>query len=802
MRNIFFRLYQSMLLRIITPILLAVGLAAFIMGDEAKDIIYNATKQKSIAELALMHEVVYNTSKNELKNQNINLNSLMEELNTSLSGMAENTEYAIYFIDDAGHYRQFSKNGYPDVANLAKNRKLDDFGAVGNVFYMSESLEHINAKLLTIKIEPLFYEKIGQREQYIYGAAIIMAIFVLIISVITFYVAVRFPLKKIFAHLDMIGVGYLEPLKINSSREFNMLVTHINKMSNRLKEKLDETLRLINAVEEERLYTKLLLDSQTSIVLVSDGKHLMDANKRFFDYFYEYPTIWDFKTKHECVCDFFEDYESEGKRYFLKNELGWVKSSSQEAGRALVTIGGKKVHFEINAQEITHKTGIISYVVTMDDITEVIMQKEELKNRYFTDTLTGIPNRNKLAQDIQTCEYPSLVIMNIDRFGEINDLYGFSIGDNVIKKFASKTRRMLDLFFAHKKNKDKILKYGFYRLGADEFAVLFDFAGQKAIKEYLTNFADNSNIVAEKTKFIIDDIYIEIKITIGISSPQKTISYKNDPTSIVADASIALKNAKKDMKPYQVFNESLDTRNEYSKNIEISKKLKQALQTGNIIANYQPIQDINTRAIEKYELLLRLIDENGSIISPAFFLEIAKKGRQYEALTRIAIKNAFEAAKKTGMNFSVNLSYEDISNKSLANFLFETLSESKVGEKITFEILESESIKDYNKLQGFIGELKQFGCKVAADDFGAGYSNFEHLIYLDLDYIKIDGSIIKNILVNDSSKIITETIVEFAKKLNIKTVAEYVSSEEIYNAVKAIGVDYAQGYYVGKPLIL
>ena len=392
--------------------------------------------------------------------------------------------------------------------------------------------------------------------------------------------------------------------------------------------------------------------------------------------------------------------------------------------------------------------------------------------------------------------------MNIDRFGEINDLYGFNIGDSVIQKFASKTKRMLDLFFAHNKSKDKILKCEFYRLGADEFAVLFDFVGQKAMKEYLTDFADNSNIIAEKTKFVIDDVYIEIKITIGISSPQKTATYKNDPKSIVADASIALKNAKKEMRPYQVFNESLDTRNEYSKNIEISKKLKKALQTGNIIAHYQPIQDINTKITEKYELLLRLIDENGSIISPLFFLEIAKKGRQYEALTKIAIKNAFEAAKKTGKNFSVNLSYEDISNKSLTNFLFDILSESGVGDKITFEILESESIKDYSKLQGFISELKQFGCKVAADDFGAGYSNFEHLIHLDLDYIKIDGSIVKNILTNDSSKIIAQTIVEFAKKLNIKTVAEYVSSEEIYDAVKEIGVDYAQGYYVGKPIIL
>ena len=119
--------------------------------------------------------------------------------------------------------------------------------------------------------------------------------------------------------------------------------------------------------------------------------------------------------------------------------------------------------------------------------------------------------------------------------------------------------------------------------------------------------------------------------------------------------------------------------------------------------------------------------------------------------------------------------------------------------RITFEILETEEIENYNLLYKFISKIKELGCKFAIDDFGTGYSNLEHLMKLKVDYLKIDGSIIKRMPEDKGARILTEAVVSFSKELKIKTIAEFVSDQNIYEMVKLLGVDYSQGYYLGKP---
>ena len=128
------------------------------------------------------------------------------------------------------------------------------------------------------------------------------------------------------------------------------------------------------------------------------------------------------------------------------------------------------------------------------------------------------------------------------------------------------------------------------------------------------------------------------------------------------------------------------------------------------------------------------------------------------------------------------------------------LNKYKVHERIVFEILEDESIKNYNLLIKFVDEVKKLGCKVAIDDFGSGYSNFEHLLKMNVDYLKIDSSLIKNVAKDENSYKITKTIIEFAKNLNLKTIAEYVENVEIFSIIKELGADYSQGYYFSAPL--
>jgi len=150
-------------------------------------------------------------------------------------------------------------------------------------------------------------------------------------------------------------------------------------------------------------------------------------------------------------------------------------------------------------------------------------------------------------------------------------------------------------------------------------------------------------------------------------------------------------------------------------------------------------------------------------------------------------------------DFSVNLSVEDILNSDVARYIKKTIEEYNVTHKIIFEILESEGIENYEEISDFIKEMKALGCRIAIDDFGSGYSNFEHLLKLNIDYIKIDGSLIKNLETDTNAQVIVETIVNFAKKLNILTVAEFVHNEAVSIKVKELQVDRTQGFFLAEP---
>ena len=235
-------------------------------------------------------------------------------------------------------------------------------------------------------------------------------------------------------------------------------------------------------------------------------------------------------------------------------------------------------------------------------------------------------------------------------------------------------------------------------------------------------------------------------------------------------------------------------------NIETLHTLKVAIEDKKVISYFQPIVDNVTRKVSKYESLVRLIDEFGNVVSPNSFIDIAKKGRYYSQVTKIVLDNSFKVLLETDKEISINLSVLDIESKDVQKKIFSLLEEHKEhSSRVVFEIVESEDIKDFDVVVNFITKVKQFGVKIAIDDFGTGYSNFERLLKYEPDLLKIDGSLVKNIKDNELSKNIVETIVLFAKKQKIKTVAEFVENEEVYNIVKEMGIDYSQGYAFGKP---
>ncbi len=418
---------------------------------------------------------------------------------------------------------------------------------------------------------------------------------------------------------------------------------------------------------------------------------------------------------------------------------------------------------------------IKEFMAIRHDVTDLIQQEKKIKFQ-TTDHLTHLANRQKLLEDLEEDKDLKLAIINIEEFKEINEYYGFDIGDKLLVKLAN----MLCIFLSSKPTR-------LYKLSGSEFAILVDDTINKEefrilIKQVIQNIKDN--------EYQIEEYSFKIRVVSG-AAMQK---------NYFINAQMATNHAKIINEEFLFFDENLDIKEKLVHNVNWTNKLKEALDNDRLVIYIQPIICNKTLAILKYECLIRMIDTDGKIILPAQFLRIAKKSKLYPDLTKVVIEKAVEYFKDKEVEFAINLTLDDMLNPEIVELLEKKISENNgLGNKLTIEIVEDEGIENYKEVSGFIENMKFLGCKIAIDDFGTGYSNFDYLMRLDIDFIKIDGSIIKNVSHDKNAKVVTEVIVSFAKRLNIKTVAEFVCNKEILDIVSNMGIDYSQGYYLGKP---
>src|SRR5690606_19357952 len=220
---------------------------------------------------------------------------------------------------------------------------------------------------------------------------------------------------------------------------------------------------------------------------------------------------------------------------------------------------------------------------------------------------------------------------------------------------------------------------------------------------------------------------------------------------------------------------------------------------GRMVPFFQPILNLATNRIDKYECLVRMLDEQGNPISPMAFLPVARRIRLYRLITRSMIDQCLARFADSELHFSLNLACDDLLDEELNEYLLSRLQAPSLARRVIFEILESEGIENYQQVRRFIDRAKHLGCRIAIDDFGTGYSNFEHLLRLDVDLIKIDGSLIKRLDRDPTARALTEGIVRFARELGLQTVAEFVHSEALLQRGRELGIDFAQGSHIGMP---
>jgi diguanylate cyclase (GGDEF)-like protein len=414
---------------------------------------------------------------------------------------------------------------------------------------------------------------------------------------------------------------------------------------------------------------------------------------------------------------------------------------------------------------------------------QVESKTKEIENKLYYDQLTNLKNRTALEDEIKENDFVSIALIDIDAFDDINELYGFSTGNLVLIE----TAKMLSEFA----NKHSV---AVHRIYGNVFALvdkkMMGFSRYNEFIEDLSKLFKNNPVLLKDL-----DLEISINITLGISIAQ------DEP---LKTAGIALKKAKKNNMPYFVYNNEIDTKEIIKKSMYWREKIKLALQNDKVLPFYQPILN-RQKEIVKYETLMRIedIDENGQTVylSPYFFFDVAIKTKQYLSLSNVVISKAFADLQKTEKMITLNLSFKDIMdsdfNESLNKHLDKVDSDAK--ERIVFEILESDYITDYRILEEFIKTYRSQGIKIAIDDFGTGYSNFAHILKIRPDYIKIDGSLIKNINEDKNSYEMVKSIIDFTKALNIRVVAEFIHNEEVFNTVMELGVDEFQGFYLGEP---
>jgi diguanylate cyclase (GGDEF)-like protein len=429
--------------------------------------------------------------------------------------------------------------------------------------------------------------------------------------------------------------------------------------------------------------------------------------------------------------------------------------------------------------------GVDKYVLKPIDIAKLLQVMSqsliyhELKDLY-TDKLTNLPNRNKLKKDLDENNVDVMALLDIDEFSTINDLFGEKIGDAILFELAIR----LKAYF----NEDDFFVY---RTGADRFAILAKKNHQDIDEFYALCKAFSDKI--EKESLLIDEDEIDINITIGIAQGDGARAFKYSQRVI--------KYARSKLQRIMIYNEDFKIQQSFEENIKWIKQLKIGFKENLFQAYFQPIVDTNTKEIHKYEALIRYITNEGVEIAPFHFINVAKKTKLYPNIIKIVIQDAFKLIKNKNKRVSINISYDDIANEETTTFIYEILEQHRdLTEFLEFEILESEEISDFSEVSKFILNIKKFNCIVGVDDFGAGYSNFNLLTLLDIDFVKIDGSLIEKINSSKDLEIIVNTIANFSKEFKVKTVAEYVSNEDIYNKIKELNIDYCQGYYFDKPL--
>jgi diguanylate cyclase (GGDEF)-like protein/PAS domain S-box-containing protein len=430
------------------------------------------------------------------------------------------------------------------------------------------------------------------------------------------------------------------------------------------------------------------------------------------------------------------------------------------------------------------------------DVSERRRFEAQLAHLAEHDPLTGLANRRRFDRELERhldlCERygarGALMMMDLDHFKEVNDTLGHAAGDQLIVSVAELLRMRM-------RRSDLVA-----RLGGDEFAVLLPEADRASAENVAR---DIIRLVEQKAAFVDGSRPRRLTASIGVVLIERA---GITASQLVSTADMTMYDAKESGRNRYVI---LDTKDfsvpKSAAHLAWGQRIAEALAENRLVLHAQPIYGVAESRVVGAELLLRIRDEHGALIMPGRFLYIAERIGLITPLDRWVAGEAIDllaAVRRVNPSFhiEVNLSAHSIGDPGLADHLVERITASDIDpSKLVFELTETAAVANIKTAREFADRLGQLGCRFALDDFGAGFGSFYYLKHLPFDFVKIDGEFVEKSPTNVTDRLILASIVGISRGLGKRTIAEFVASEEILEVCLEQGVDYVQGYHVGRP---
>jgi diguanylate cyclase (GGDEF)-like protein/PAS domain S-box-containing protein len=462
----------------------------------------------------------------------------------------------------------------------------------------------------------------------------------------------------------------------------------------------------------------------------------------------------------------------------------------------------QRLSVEVNASPIRDSNADISGVVLVfHDVTELRGLAKKMSYQATHDSLTGLINRrefenriNQAIEDVRNTDSRyALCYLDLDNFKVVNDTSGHYAGDELLKQLTVKLRMEL-------READTLA-----RLGGDEFGVLLE--GCPIDKAY--DLAEAIRQIVEDFRFVWDNTSFRIGVSIGLVPITVDSGSLSDVLSAADSACYVAKDQGRNrIHVYQPNDEAVL---EQHGQMQWVQRIQDVLDQNRFRLFFQPIAKLSRKPGEKCtihgEVLIRMLDENNKIVGPGSFIPAAERYQVMPSIDRWVVSNTFHMLMQNEVHIHghvssccINLSGQSLSDERFMGFLVDEIKNSGVPPEIlVFEITETAVIANLCNASKLISTLREMGCRFALDDFGVGLSSFGYLKNLAVDYLKLDGCFVKNMVRDNIDHAMVKAINQIGHTMNIKTIAEFVEDEETLNAVREVGVDYAQGYFIAKP---